>query len=66
MSTVRKDDGPSGAVAAVANPPGWLHVTVDQIGANPVGQFDFSGWQSFRQWVELSDPGFATAMAPLK
>lgn len=62
--TVRADDT-TGVESAVANPVGWLNVVVTPIvGGTPLS-LDFQGWKNFRHWVELSDPGCATALPPL-
>lgn len=55
--TVRVDDR-TGETSTVANPPGWLTVTVAPVSGGTVSQLDFTGWKNFREWVELSDPGF--------
>jgi hypothetical protein len=64
MGNVRRDDL-AGTHAATSNPGGWLTVTVSQLGATggQIAAVDFSGWRTFRQWVELSDPAFGAAMS---
>jgi hypothetical protein len=63
MGAARRDDL-TGVFAAVGDPPGWLTVSVQQLGPSggSFGTFDFQGWSTFRQWVELSDPDFRAAM----
>jgi hypothetical protein len=62
---VRVDDR-TGAISVDANPSGWLTVTVSQIiGGDPI-YLDFAGWQQFREWVELSDPGCGKVLDPTK
>lgn len=64
MSLVRKDDGTSGEIAAEANPLGWLVVRVKPIGGAELPEQSFSSWESFRHWVELSDPGCGQILDP--
>jgi hypothetical protein len=59
---VRLDDR-SGQLSSEANPIGWLNVVVTPIGGAPQ-EVDFSSWQNFREWVELSDPSCGQVLTP--
>lgn len=57
-------DDYTGRASADANPSGWLEVTVTQIVGGLPTTYTFEGWQSFRHWVEKSDPGCGQALDP--
>lgn len=68
MTIVRRDDNTL-LPGSEPNPPGWLCVTISQIGGGQALSVDFASWASFRQYVERSDPAFggwyfATASSP--
>lgn len=50
--------------SADANPVGWLEVTVSEIVGGEPQTLTFKGWESFRHWVELSDPGCGQVLDP--
>lgn len=62
--TITVDDR-TGEHSDSVNPDGWLRVRVDAINAGSATlELDFKGWQQFREWVELSDPGCAQVLTP--
>jgi hypothetical protein len=57
-------DDQTGKASSGANPDGWLEVTVTEIVGGSQTTLTFEGWESFRHWVETSDPGCGKPLDP--